>query len=417
VLADGPAAYYRLADTGTTLADLSANGLAGTYSTTGVSLQRYVTAGDLGGLFTGGRATVPHAAPLLPSHVTVEAVVAWFGDTGGIVQRIVEKSVSGSGTAPIYSLQVNSNGRLSAEFRIANATVGVTSTSALPACQAVHVAGTYTGTEITVHINGVQQATAPASGTLEATTQPLGIGNQVERDRPFNGRIDEVAIYPTALSSAQILAHALLIPDLGTGDLCNNAPDPTDGGAGTGGTGGIDGGADGGGTAGTAGAAGTSGSSGTDAGAGTAGEAGLDGGSGTGGTSGTAGAGGTDPSDGSGGTPDGSGGTTDGSSDASAGTGGVTDASSDAAGGTGGATAGAAGAGGTGRDGGSGTGGSSGRAGSTGMGGTSGTPAAGTIAGEDGGCGCRVAESSRNGGVLFGLFGLAWLALGRRRRR
>jgi hypothetical protein len=35
----------------------------------------------------------------------------------------------------------------------------------------------------------------------------VGIGNQTQRDRPFIGLIDEVALYPTALSEGRIRAH------------------------------------------------------------------------------------------------------------------------------------------------------------------------------------------------------------------
>jgi hypothetical protein len=35
----------------------------------------------------------------------------------------------------------------------------------------------------------------------------VGIGNQTQRDRPFKRLIDEAALYATALSAAQILAH------------------------------------------------------------------------------------------------------------------------------------------------------------------------------------------------------------------
>jgi len=59
-------------------------------------------------------------------------------------------------------------------------------------------------------------------GALQDGVNPLGIGNQFERDRPFEGLIDELALYDYGLSEEQVREHfAALqqVPEPGTAML------------------------------------------------------------------------------------------------------------------------------------------------------------------------------------------------------
>ncbi len=70
-----------------------------------------------------------------------------------------------------------------------------------------HVAFVHDGTKDIIYINGVQVAEKNVSGTLNSTARPLGIGyNPIDVGNYFNGAIDELNIFGTALSAAQILA-------------------------------------------------------------------------------------------------------------------------------------------------------------------------------------------------------------------
>ncbi|MBP6825269.1 MAG: hypothetical protein KA165_01810 [Saprospiraceae bacterium] len=70
-----------------------------------------------------------------------------------------------------------------------------------------HLAFVHDGTKDIIYINGVQVAEKNVAGTLNNTTQSLGIGyNAVEGGGFFNGSLDEVQIYNSALSAAQIAA-------------------------------------------------------------------------------------------------------------------------------------------------------------------------------------------------------------------
>jgi hypothetical protein len=70
-----------------------------------------------------------------------------------------------------------------------------------------HVAATYDGTIMTVFVNGVVQASTPASGAIDATTDPLVIGrNLIIPEFDWDGLIDEVELFNRALSQPEIQA-------------------------------------------------------------------------------------------------------------------------------------------------------------------------------------------------------------------
>jgi len=67
--------------------------------------------------------------------------------------------------------------------------------------------GVYSGSSVTLYVNGVQANTG-AAGTFTANaTQPFRIGATTIPNRTFDGWVDEVAFYSTALNAATIKAH------------------------------------------------------------------------------------------------------------------------------------------------------------------------------------------------------------------
>ena len=71
-----------------------------------------------------------------------------------------------------------------------------------------HYAGSYDGTTARFYVDGIQRATALASGIAAPDTGPLHIGRDDDWPRNGSAYIDDIAIYPTALPAARILLHA-----------------------------------------------------------------------------------------------------------------------------------------------------------------------------------------------------------------
>ncbi|MCK6693009.1 MAG: LamG domain-containing protein, partial [Thermoanaerobaculia bacterium] len=70
-----------------------------------------------------------------------------------------------------------------------------------------HVAMVHDGSKDIIYFNGVKVNEKSATGALDATTYPLGIGyNPIEKNLYFNGALDEVMIFDQALDAAQIAA-------------------------------------------------------------------------------------------------------------------------------------------------------------------------------------------------------------------
>jgi len=63
---------------------------------------------------------------------------------------------------------------------------------------------TYDGSAVRLYVNGTLISSAPASGTIASSTNPLQIGGDSIYGQYFNGLIDEVRVYNTALTQAQI---------------------------------------------------------------------------------------------------------------------------------------------------------------------------------------------------------------------
>ena len=223
VLADGPIGYWRFGEPVGSLiaADASGNGNDGACSGPITFGEPGFHGGDTAAVFSG--ATVPTPSPravvlnsnsLNPANITMEAKVRWDGPNG-LQQRIIEKSSFPE--LAQYGLSVMPDGHARVEIRTSSATtsVDVDSVAALGQGVESHLIATYDGAVIRIYINGVLDAEVVAPGTVSPkppTPQNLiesgvGIGNQTQRDRPFNGLIDEVALYPSALSAERVLAH------------------------------------------------------------------------------------------------------------------------------------------------------------------------------------------------------------------
>jgi hypothetical protein len=92
--------------------------------------------------------------------------------------------------------------------------------SALPVSSWSYLAVTYDGANVRLYVNGTLVATTPKTGTLATSTNPLQIGGDSSYGQYFSGLIDEVRVYSSALSAAQVQADMntpLLVPTAPTG--------------------------------------------------------------------------------------------------------------------------------------------------------------------------------------------------------
>jgi hypothetical protein len=213
-LADGPIGYWRLGEIAgsVTAADASGNRNDG-----GVTFgQPGFHGGDTAALFDGrtGRITVTNSNSLNPPHITMEAKVRWDGPND-LYQRILEKSSFPE--LAQYGLGILPDGRVRVELRTSSTPVSVNVDSVSVVARGVetHIVATYDGNVIRIYLDGVLDSETRAPGSISPKPPTphnliesgVGIGNQTQRDRPFNGVIDEVALFPTALSAERVQAH------------------------------------------------------------------------------------------------------------------------------------------------------------------------------------------------------------------
>jgi hypothetical protein len=211
VLLDSPAAYWRLGESsGTTMTDASKNRNNGTYGG-GVTLaQPGALAGDKGTAvaFDGrtGGATVASSRSLQVNRITIELWLKKTTDSGyGIYVAKNYVGNGGVGTGWFQLLNNDRYGRL--EFRVTGETAPVLVSSTTLALNTwYYVVATYDGTAAKLYFNGKLDSTLRVVATPAQNDDPLFIGRRT--DGFFNNVVlEEVAIYPTALSADRIAAH------------------------------------------------------------------------------------------------------------------------------------------------------------------------------------------------------------------
>lgn len=214
VLADNPLGYWRHGDpSGTTMTDSSGNGRNGTHPATNMTL------GAASLLVGDADTSADYASTATSNGISVVADAAWMDVTTMSIEAIINPdTLSGSSYNFIASRDQSSFGPFwfvvhGGELELAvwiNGLSGprqVTGVQTLTAGNTYHVVGTYDGANVKLYVNGNLDKTEAHAGTLNAGTHPIRIGNWITSNLPFNGRIDEVAYYGTALSGARVLAH------------------------------------------------------------------------------------------------------------------------------------------------------------------------------------------------------------------
>jgi hypothetical protein len=196
------AAYGFEEGTGSSLSDASGAGNNGT-----ISGATWTTAGKYGNalVFNGTSAlvTINDSTSLhLTTAMTLEAWVnpsavssAWRDVVyKGNDNYFLEASTTTSGGVPCGA----------GTFGTAN--VWALGTAVLAMNTWTHIATTYDGATLRFYVNGVQVSTLAQTGAMVTSSNPLQIGGDSIYGQYFQGTIDEVRVYNTALTAAQIQA-------------------------------------------------------------------------------------------------------------------------------------------------------------------------------------------------------------------
>jgi hypothetical protein len=215
IMANGPNAYWRLGETqGSIVVDSTANSNTGSYQGGFTLNQPGAIVGDPNGAVTfngsNGFAAVPASSSLnLTGALTLEAWVK-FASTNG-VQAIVNKGdgVSASGSA--YELAWIPGTGLGFQTFIGGTRVDADQNITPTPNQWYDLVGTRTGAGLlSFYVNGQPVATAnDGGGALNnpAVNVGLGAAGNGSGMLPLNGTLDEVAVYPIALTALQVATH------------------------------------------------------------------------------------------------------------------------------------------------------------------------------------------------------------------
>jgi hypothetical protein len=211
ILGDSPLVYYRLDEAGgITAADSSGHGYNGAYTSRATLNQPGATSDGDSAIGVSGQAVTGGAATALPSGTAARSVEVWFKTTATPSSPYGSALVSwGAETSTqMFSLKVYS----ATQMKLTNWTNAYL--FAVPAGANTldgkwhYVVATYNGTSATVYYDGQSLGSKAVSVNTVDSAIGLVLGAQTgNNDTPFVGSLDEVAVYNTALSAAQVLAH------------------------------------------------------------------------------------------------------------------------------------------------------------------------------------------------------------------
>lgn len=214
VLADSPAAFWRLGDKACGPADASGNGNTGAYAGgPGLDAHPLIADPDTSVHFDGSNDEIdfPDSASLSPTKAI--SVEAWVRpDVVPTASGSAWQLISKWNTALLY-LQGGASPRFvfalydAVSSSYAPAVVGTTTVSANTV---YHVVGTYDGSKMRLYVNGALEATFARNGSVNDSPSGGAIAAKGWGTLPsphFQGRLDEIAIYETALAPTVIQAH------------------------------------------------------------------------------------------------------------------------------------------------------------------------------------------------------------------
>jgi hypothetical protein len=224
VLADSPLAYYRLGEpSGTTATDAGSAAQNATYVNTptlGVA-NSSIGDGNTAVTFNGSNqyANAGNNAVFdLTGPMTIEA---WINPAAvGANQRFLAKDGA-------YGFGIHTTGKLKFTTFGIKDYISVTAPTLTASGTWRHVAAVFdSAQDVTFFMDGVQYDTIAGTTNPNVSVNPLIVGARSVSLEFFNGTGDEVALYPSALSAARILAHFNAGPNTGAAPFAATATAP-----------------------------------------------------------------------------------------------------------------------------------------------------------------------------------------------
>ena len=161
---------------------------------------------------------IPNSPALNPTNITISAWVKPASYPNGACTIVRKENSSGQH----YLLSLGDG----ATFGVPHFNCGVGSSqpvgsTPVPLNQWTHVVGTYDGVQSVVYMNGVLADARSCSGPMSQGPNDLFLGHMENAaDRDFDGLMDEVAIWPRALTSSEVAA----LYAAGSAGMCFDLP-------------------------------------------------------------------------------------------------------------------------------------------------------------------------------------------------
>lgn len=159
--------------------------------------------------FTNNYLSVPNNALLNPGNITIEAWIKADSWATNIWENVIVSKDGWASGNQGYTLRAGANGSLSFNISIAGTWREVATSPVMTTGKWYHVAGSFDGTTMRVYVNGEELNTLAVTGTIANGTYDLNFGRiayTVGGTRYFDGMIDEVKIWNSALPSSSIRA-------------------------------------------------------------------------------------------------------------------------------------------------------------------------------------------------------------------
>ena len=213
VATDSPLAYWRLGDaSGTTFADSSGNSRGATSSVAPTWGQSTAGIGIDGtsAQFSGSSTKTGHVAYTAWPSQSLVTVEGWFKTSSTTLMMICNRDNELSGAGRCWQFRMNAGKVNFIVFNTSVALVSITSPLTYNDSAWHHAVGTWDGTTARLYVDRSQVITGALAGTLNGGgTMGIGVGgaSTTSTTTPFNGYLDEIAVYDAALSSTRIFAH------------------------------------------------------------------------------------------------------------------------------------------------------------------------------------------------------------------